>query len=65
MLMQPPHSSECLALGAALLRMGAAEAVHPLFLAGISGTMQPLADAISTQVGCCVHGSLGWAVCSL
>lgn len=48
--MQQPHSSECLALGAALLRMGAAEAVHPLFLAGISGTMQPLADAISTQV---------------
>ncbi|PRW39232.1 hypothetical protein C2E21_7090 [Chlorella sorokiniana] len=49
-LMQQPHSSEALALGAALLRMGAAEAVHPLFLAGISGTMQPLADAISTQM---------------
>ena len=58
-LMHQPHSSECLALGAALLRMGAAEAVHPLFLAGISGTMQPLADAISTQVGCllCSHAS--------
>lgn len=49
-LLQHPHSSECLALGAALLRMGAAEAVHPLFLAGVSGTMQPLADAISMQV---------------
>lgn len=49
--MQPPHSSECLALGTALLRMGAAEALHPLFVAGAAGTMQRLADAVSTQVG--------------
>lgn len=54
--MQQPHSSECLALGAALLRMGAAEAVHPLFLAGVSGTMRHLADAISLQVR-----AAGWA----
>ena len=48
-LLQAPHSSESLALGAALLRMGAAEAVHPLFLAGVGGAMQHLADAVSLQ----------------
>jgi len=51
MLEHPAHSSETLALCAALLRMEAPEAVHPLFLAGVSGTMQHLADAVSLQVG--------------
>lgn len=48
-LLHPAHSSERLALGAALLRMGAADALHPQFLAGVSGTMQHVADAVSVQ----------------
>lgn len=51
MLLHPAHGSERRALGAALLRMGAAEALHPLFLAGVSGTMQHVADNISMQAG--------------
>ncbi|KAL4856367.1 hypothetical protein ACK3TF_003171 [Chlorella vulgaris] len=49
-LLHQAHSSEALALGAALLRMNAAEALHPLFLAGVSGTMQPLAAAVTMQM---------------
>ncbi|PSC72009.1 hypothetical protein C2E20_4726 [Micractinium conductrix] len=49
-LMHTAHSSETLALGAALLRMGAPEAVHPLLLAGVPGAMQRLADAVSMQM---------------
>lgn len=49
-LLHPAHSSERLALGAALLRMGAADALHPQFLAGVSGTMQHVADAVSVQM---------------
>ncbi|KAL4440437.1 hypothetical protein ABPG75_003438 [Micractinium tetrahymenae] len=49
-LMHPAHSSETRALGAALLRMGAADALHPLFLAGVAGTMQHVADAVSVQM---------------
>lgn len=29
--------------------MGAADALHPQFLAGVSGTMQHVADAVSVQ----------------
>lgn len=50
-LLHHAHRSEAAALGAALLRMGGAEASHPLFLAGVSGGMQHLADAVSLQVG--------------
>ena len=50
-LLHHAHSSEAAALGAALLRMGAAEASHPLFQAGVSGSMQHLAGAVSLQVG--------------
>lgn len=61
-LLHAPHSSETLALGAALLRMGAAEAVHPLFLAGGGGTMQHLADAVSLQAsaGHFLYWMAGW-----
>jgi hypothetical protein len=52
-LMQAAHPSEALALGAALLRTGAAEALHPLLLAGMGGGVQPLADAVSTQARRC------------
>jgi hypothetical protein len=50
-LLHHAHRSEAAALGAALLRMGGAEASHPLFLAGVSGAMQHLADEVSLQVG--------------
>lgn len=62
MLLHQAHSSEALALGAALLRMNAAEALHPLFLAGVSGTMQPLAAAVTMQVQMIERGGGGGAV---
>ncbi|GAB4814014.1 hypothetical protein N2152v2_001060 [Parachlorella kessleri] len=44
------HPSEVAALGAALLRVRASEALHPLFLAGARGLVQRLADELVTQM---------------
>ena len=58
------HASEVAALGAALLRMGAAEAAHPLFLAstGTPGGMQLIAAAVSTQMAALQEANPGRVV---
>lgn len=47
---QSAHSSEVVALGAALLHLRAAQALRPLFLAGTPGAMPTLADELATQM---------------
>ncbi|KFM25843.1 hypothetical protein F751_1457 [Auxenochlorella protothecoides] len=49
-LAQGAHSSEVVALGAALLHLRAADALHPMFLAGTPGYVPGVADELTTQM---------------